>query len=55
MTSLLQSGEFDIIAITETWGDSSIQDSVILAGNNYCIARSDRQIRRGGGVMLLTH
>jgi hypothetical protein len=41
----------DIIAITETWLDSSISDTVCNLPS-YSVIRKDRQIGIGGGVMF---
>ena len=49
------SNSFDIIVLTETHLDSSINDVEIL-GREYCIYRRDRQQggRFGGGVLIVT-
>ena len=50
--TLLSSMKLSIVAVTETWLDSSIPSSVvILNDNSYTIFRKDRN-RHGGGVML---
>ena len=46
--------QFDILAITETWFDSSVLDHKVLP-SSYAIYRRDRQDRRGGGVFLAVH
>lgn len=48
-------GDFDIIAIVETWLHPDILDSEIFTGNSYVIYRRDRCVdkhQRGGGVLL---
>ena len=44
-------GDFDIVAITETWLNDSILDHVLLH-TGYTIYRKDRDGRMGGGVLL---
>ena len=40
----------DLVAITETWWDSSRDWNAVMGG--YTLFRKDRPIRRGGGVAL---
>ena len=47
------SNKFHVLAFSETWLNSKIDDSVIIQGFNYQIIRSDRQSRKGGGVAIL--
>ena len=54
MQALLLEDYFPVIAITETWLDSSFMDFE-LGLNDYCVHRKDRQDRRGGGVLLAVH
>ena len=54
MQALLLEDYFPVIAITETWLDSSFMDFE-LGLNDYCVHRKDRQDRRGGGVSLAVH
>ena len=51
LQALLLENHIPIIAITETWLDTSVMDFE-LGLNNYSIHRWDRQDRRGGGVLL---
>ncbi|XP_072014285.1 rotatin-like [Amphiura filiformis] len=48
--TLIQTSSPSICALTETWLNDSIPNSVVL--QNYSIFRSDRPNRRGGGVLL---
>jgi len=41
----------DVICVTETWFNDSIESSLINI-SNYNVARSDRSYRRGGGVAV---
>nr|CAD2163913.1 unnamed protein product [Meloidogyne enterolobii] len=50
---VLMSNKFHILAFSETWLNSKIEDSVIIQGFNYHLIRSDRQSRKGGGVAIL--
>ena len=43
--------QFDVIALTETWLDSSISNHELLP-TGYRIIRRDRENKRGGGVLL---
>jgi len=52
LSQLLQSGNFDIICITETWFDASLPDSLIVDGSCYNVFRCDRETRSGGGVCI---
>ena len=54
LQALLLEDYFPVIAITETWLDSSFMDFE-LGLNDYCVHRKDRQDRRGGGVLLAVH
>ncbi|XP_065411777.1 uncharacterized protein LOC135973241 [Chrysemys picta bellii] len=47
---LAQSGNYDVIGITETWWDNSHDWSTVMDG--YKLFRKDRQGRKGGGVAL---
>nr|CAD2133876.1 unnamed protein product [Meloidogyne enterolobii] len=47
------SNKFHVLAFSETWLNSKIDDNVIIQGFNYQIIRSDRQSRKGGGVAIL--
>ena len=49
---LLESLEYDVICVTETWGTSLIPDSLFLNGSFYSIVRCDRPGRYGGGVCI---
>ena len=51
---LLLEDYFPVIAITETWLESSFMDFE-LGLNDYWVHRKDRQDRRGGGVLLAVH
>ena len=48
---LLYRGDYDILAICETWLDSSISDAIVHIPG-YHVHRLDRKGRRGGGVCL---
>ena len=50
LQALLLEDYFPVIAITETWLDSSFMDFE-LGVNDYCVHHKDRQDRRGGGVL----
>lgn len=55
----LACSNFDIIALTETWLDSSVHDGELF-NNNFRVLRSDRNftatsLTRGGGVLLAVH
>ena len=43
--------EYDIVAMTETWLNSSVQNSEIFC-SNYNLFRKDREGRIGGGVLI---
>lgn len=47
----LHSYDFDIIALTETWLDSSVFDNEICS-SKYYVYRQDRERKRGGGVLI---
>ena len=46
--------QFDVLATTEAWFDSSVLDHEVIP-SGYTIYRRDRQDRRGGGVSLAFH
>ena len=50
LETCVQSGDYDLVAITETWWDSSHDWNVVMDG--YALFRKDRPARRGGGVAL---
>ncbi len=50
--STLQSGEFDVVCLSETWLTSSVTDAM-LATPGYIVVRCDRVGRVGGGVAIL--
>lgn len=50
---LLDSGEYDIIMITETWLKPVIPDGLIDPSRGYHIIRRDRLVSTGGGVCIL--
>ena len=54
LQALLLEDYFPVIAITETWLDSSFMDFE-LGLNDYFVHRKDRLDRRGGGVLLTVH
>ena len=43
--------QFDVIALRETWLDSSVSSHELLP-SGYAISRRDRENKRGGGVIL---
>lgn len=49
--SILRGGILNVVGVSETWLKGYISSKVISV-NGYKIIRNDRQIRRGGGVML---
>ncbi len=48
---IASTNQFDIIALTETWLDSSVSNLELLP-SGYKITRRDRENKRGGGVVL---
>ena len=54
LQALLLEDYFLVIAITETWLDSSFMDFELVL-NDYCVHCKDRRDRRGGGVFLAVH
>ena len=54
LQALLLEDYFPVIAITETWLDSSFMDFE-LGLNDYSVHRKDREDRRGGGALLAVH
>ena len=42
----------DVLAITETWGRAPLTDSLVTP-SGFNLFRKDREVRAGGGVMLL--
>lgn len=48
----IYAGDYDVIAVTETWLNASISDSEIL-NQNYQIYRRDGCEKTGGGVLLI--
>jgi len=46
----VQPGDYDLVAITETWWDSSHDWNVVMDG--YVLLRKDRPARQGAGVAL---
>ncbi|XP_063208520.1 E3 ubiquitin-protein ligase RNF135 isoform X3 [Chroicocephalus ridibundus] len=50
LEAMMHQGNYDIVAITETWWDASHDWSATIDG--YKLFRRDRQERRGGGVAL---
>ena len=46
----VRSGDYDLVALTETWWDSSRDWNVAMDG--YVLLRKDRPARRGGRVAL---
>ena len=48
----LDSESPDVLIVTESWLDSSVPDSLLVADYNYHIFRKDR-LTRGGGVFML--
>ena len=47
---IVTTNQFDVIALTETWLDSSISNHELPRG--YVVHRRDRQDKLGGGVLL---
>ena len=43
--------ECDVVALTETWLDTSVLDAELF-DSTWTVLRRDRQSRRGGGVLL---
>ncbi|MCP4487313.1 MAG: endonuclease/exonuclease/phosphatase family protein, partial [Gammaproteobacteria bacterium] len=52
MRGELISGVHDFIAVTETWLNDTIPDSLLLYDTEFFVARCDRVEQRGGGVAL---
>lgn len=53
LSSVIDTCNAHIIALTETWLSTNIRDSEIFHNaSNFSLYRCDRTIRRGGGVML---
>ena len=50
---ILDSSEFDIIFITETWLKTAVPDSIIDPSHRYNIVRHDRLRSSGGGVCIV--
>jgi len=50
LEAIIQQGGYDLVAITETWWDSSHAWHAVMDG--YSLFRKDRPTRRGGGVAL---
>lgn len=50
---MLQKNLYDIHFIAETWLNKNISDSFILENSPYSIIRSDRNKKKGGGVMAV--
>jgi len=50
LETVVQLGNYDLIAITETWWDESHDWNTLI--EDYRLFRRDRQSRRGGGVAL---
>ena len=50
LEAIVRQAAYDLVAITETWGDQSHDWSAAMPG--YKLFRRDRQHRRGGGVAL---
>lgn len=48
---IVSTNQFDVIALTETWLDSSVSNHELLP-SGYKISRRDRERKRGGGVVL---
>ena len=48
---VVMTNQFDVIALSETWLDSSVSNDELIP-NGYMIIRRDRQDKRGGGVLL---
>jgi len=49
--SVVYTGKFDIVTVSETWLEDTLFDHEILP-TGYTIFRKDRVNRRGGGVLL---
>ena len=52
---ILNSSNFDLIFISETWLTSKIFDHLIISNFSYKIVRLDRHSSRGGGVAIIIH
>ena len=50
LEAIVSQGNYDLVAITETWWDHSHDWSAVMDG--YKLFRRDRQGRKGGGVAL---
>jgi len=46
---LLHDGIYDIIAVSESWLDDTVNDSLLLDGSFYSVFRCDRQNNHAGG------
>lgn len=52
-TFLLQSCEYDIIFIAESWLTAAIPDSFLLSNSPYVILRKDTLLRHGGVIVFV--
>lgn len=50
---LIKIGQYDLIAVTETWLHDAVPNSLIHPDTDYAIVRKDRIQSKGGGVILL--
>ena len=50
---IYENSENRIFALTETWLNDSVPDSLIDPKLNFHVVRNDRKLKRGGGVLLL--
>ena len=50
---VLNSGEFDIILVTETWLKEAIPNSLVDPSHKYNVLRYDRPSSPGGGVCIV--
>jgi len=50
LEAIVQQDSYDLVAVTETWWDSSHDWNVVIDG--YTLFRKDRPTRRGGGITL---
>lgn len=49
---VLQTGNYDLVFVTESWLTNSVSDAMITGGLSYTVIRRDRG-SRGGGVAIL--
>jgi len=50
---ILNNGDIDILACSETWLDDSFPEGILTFNDDFSVVRKDRSRKIGGGVLFL--